>query len=270
VRRWRVIVLAAVAAAAAVPAGAAAAPHYTGPRYGVPFDVRLSGTLTRAWTITEKPFSCEPAGGGSQTVRFRTPGVAHARFASLQDHAPGDRFAQVVMALPLAFTVAREDDTALVPPPDGESCDPVPPHACGERTLSMKGFRLVAQRHRLRLELTPDVPGTLDDAVDELWSPGTNCLFPTAEGVIAQKVRWPGNPQAFRPGRRLRFTVTQQLTHRAWVDSTDDPNADLHTSEQVQGTFTVRLHNRCRPVPKRLRKYVGFSCDAENGVIPVR
>jgi hypothetical protein len=38
----------------------------------------------------------------------------------------------------------------------------------------------------------------------------------------------------------------------------------------VQGTFTVDLRNRCRPVPKRLRRAVGYSCDAENGTIPVR
>lgn len=266
----RIAVLAVTIAVTATGVAAAATPRYTGPRYGVPFDVRLSGTLTRTWTITDDAFPCEPAGGGVQTVRFHTAGAAHARFASTESHSPRDHFYEVRLDVPLSLTVDREDHTQLVPPPDGESCDPAPPPSCGERTLTAKGFPLLSAKHRLRFDLMRDVPGTLDDAVDKLYARGTNCLFPTAEGVIAGRVRWPGNQKAFRPGRHLRFTVAQSSTHKAWVESSDDQYDIHHTSERVDAAFTVDLRNRCRPVPKRFRKYVGYSCDAENGTIPVR
>src|SRR3981081_1554545 len=81
--------LLALIAVAALPAGASGRVTYPGLRFGVPFELKVSGVMQKQWTITENTVFCEFSGSGSQTVTFRTAGWTRGRVFSLDRlHSP--------------------------------------------------------------------------------------------------------------------------------------------------------------------------------------
>jgi hypothetical protein len=262
--------LLALIALAVVPAGTSARVTYPGPRFGVPFELRVSGVMQKRWTITENTVFCEFSGTGSQTVTFRTAGWTRARVFSVDRlHPRRADFYELEADIPLVVTVTRADNTTMNPSDAAAGCGATPPHACGgSRTVTITQIPVRARNHRLELDLMENgTPGGLAAAVDRLYPEGSNCRFPNAEDVAKSRVAWPGNSRFLRPGSRGSFTVRQGPTTRTGSVSSSDTQQAWGTSEQYSASFTLRTRNRCRPVPPSIRRAVGYVCNARNGTV---
>ena len=260
----------ALIALAALPAGTSGRVTYPGPRFGVPFELKVSGMTQKQWTITENTVFCEYSGTGSQTVNFRTAGWTRARVFSVDRlHSPRNDFYELEADIPLIVTVQRTDDTTQNPSDTGRPCGATPPHACGgTRTVTITQIPVRARNHRLELDLMENgTPGGLADAVDRLYADGSNCRFPNAEDVIRSRVPWPGNRRFQRPGSHGAFTVRQGPVTRTGSVTSSDTHQTWGTSEQYRGSFTLRTRNRCQAVPARIRRAVGYVCNARNGTV---
>jgi hypothetical protein len=266
-------VLLAFIALGALPAGTAGRVTYPGPRFGVPFELRVSGVMQKRWTITENTIFCEFRGSGSQTVTFRTAGWTRARVFSVDRlHSPRNDFYELEADIPLQVTVTRQDDTTQVPSDAAAGCGATPPHACGgPRTVTITQVPVRARNHRLELDLMQDgTPGGLANAVDQLYPAGSNCRFPNAEDTVKSRVAWPGNRRFLRPGSSGTFTARQGPTTRTGSVSSSDTQQAWATSEQYSASFSVRTRNRCRAVPRSVRRSVGYVCNSRNGTVLAR
>ena len=255
---------------AAVPAGSSGRVTYPGPRFGVPFQLNVSGVMQKQWTISETVIFCEYMGSGSQTVSFRTPGWTRARVFSVDRlHPARDDFYELEADIPLIVTVQRSDNTTQRPGDAAAGCGPITPHACGgPRTVRITQVPVRVRNHRLELDLMQNgTPGGLADAVDRLYPEGSNCRFPNAEDVLRSRVPWPGNRRFLRPGSHGTFRVRQRASTRTRSVTSSDTHLTWATSEQYSGSFTLRTRNRCQPVPPRIRRAVGYVCNARNGTV---
>src|SRR3979490_576018 len=109
--------LLALIAVAALPAGASGRVTYPGPRFGVPFELKVSGVMQKQWQITEPTLFRQSRRTGSPTVTFRTPGWKRARVFSLDRlHARRCELSPLEAAIRLQVTVTRQDNTTQVPP----------------------------------------------------------------------------------------------------------------------------------------------------------
>jgi hypothetical protein len=267
--------LLALLAAAVAPESAAGRVPYPGPRFGVPFELKLSGTAMRRWTIVEPTVFCEFSGSGSQTVTFHTRGWARARVFSVDRlHSPRANFYELEADLPLVVTVTRVDNTTQNPTdqvnqPCGGGSNP--PHNCGgPRTVTATGVPVRARNRRLELDLMQNgTNGPLADAVNRLYPDNANCRFPSPEDTIAARVPWPGNRSFLQPGSHNAFTVRQKQTRLGSVISSDTQQS-WATSEQFRGSFTLRTRNRCAAVPRSVRRRTGYVCNARNGTVLAR
>ena len=262
--------LLALIAVAALPAGASGRVTYPGLRFGVPFELKVSGVMQKQWTITENTVFCEFSGSGSQTVTFRTAGWTRGRVFSLDRlHSPRNDAYELEADIPLVLTVQRVDNTTQNASDNGRPCPATPPHNCGgSRTVTITGVPVRARNRRLEIDLMENgAPGGLADAVDRLYPEGTNCRLPTLEDVLGSRVPWPGNKRFLRPGSRWTFTARQGATTRPGVVTSSDTHQIWTTSDQFSGSFTLRARNRCQPVPPRIRRVVGYVCNARNGTV---
>jgi hypothetical protein len=184
-------------------------------------------------------------------------------------HSPRNDFYELEADIPLIVTVQRSDDTTQRPGDAPAGCGATPPHACGgPRTVTITQVPVRVRNHRLELDLMENgTPGGLADAVDRLYPEGSNCRFPNAEDVIQSRVPWPGNKRFLRPGSHGTFTARQGPTTRTRLVTSSDTHQTWSTSEQYRGSFTVRTRNRCSPVPPRIRRAVGYVCNARNGTV---
>ena len=266
------IALLALIALAALPAGASGRVSYPGPRFGVPFELRVSGVMRKQWTISENPIFCEYRGSGSQTVTFRTSGWTRARVFSVDRlHSPRNDFYELEADIPLQVTVTRQDGTTQVPADAFTPCVAAP-HACGgPRTVTITQVPVRARNHRLELDLMQNgTPGGLANAVDQLYPAGSNCRFPNAEDVVSSRVAWPGNRRFLRPGSLGSFTARQGPTTRARSVTSSDTQQTWNTSEQYTASFSLRTRNRCRAVPTSVRRRTGYVCNSRNGTVLAR
>jgi hypothetical protein len=262
--------LLALIALAALPAGTSGRVTYPGPRFGVPFELRVSGVMQKQWTITENIAPCEFTGAGSQTVTFRTAGWTRARVFSVDRlHPARADFYELEADIPMVVSVTRADNTTQRPSDAANGCGATPPHACsGTRTVTITGVPVRARNHRLELDLMQNgTPGGLATSVDQLYPEGSNCRFPNAEDVIRSRVPWPGNRRFLRPGSHGTFTARQGSSTRTRSVTSSDTHVTWGTSEQYSASFTLRTRNRCRPVPRRIRRAVGHVCNARNGTV---
>ena len=264
--------LVALIAVAALSPAAPGRVTYFGPRFGVPFELRVSGVMQKDWRITENTVFCEFSGSGSQTVTFRTPGWTRARVFSVDRlHARRDDFYELEADVPLVLTVTRADDTTMNPSDTGRPCGAAPPHACGTRTVTIPRIPVLVRNHVLELDVMQDgAPGALANAVDQLYPVGSNCRFPNAEDVVKSRVAWPGNRRFLRPGSQGSFSVRQGPTTRTGSVSSSDTQQAWATSEQYSASFSVRTRNRCRAVSRSVRRSVGYVCDSRNGTVLAR
>lgn len=262
--------LLALIALAALPAGTSARVTYPGPRFGVPFELKVSGVMQKQWQITEPTIFCEYRGTGSQTVSFRTAGWTRARVFSVDRlHSRRADFYELEADIPLQVTVARQDNTTQVPPDSAAGCGATPPHACGgPRTVTIPRIPVRVRNHVLELDLEQDgTAGALANAVDGLYPAGSNCRFPNAEDIVKSRVAWPGNKRFLRPGSRGSFTVRQGPTTRTRSVTSSDTQQSWGTSEQYGASFSLRTRNHCRPVPRSVRRVTGYVCSGRNGTV---
>ncbi len=264
--------LVALIAAAALPAAAGGRVTYPGPRFGVPFELKVSGVMQKHWRITENTVFCEFAGSGSQTVTFRTAGWTRARVFSVDRlHSPRADFYELEADVPLVLTVTRADDTTMNPSDTGRPCGAAPPHACGTRTVTIPRIPVRVRNHVLELDVMRDgTPGALANAVDQLYPVGSNCRFPNAEDVVKSRVAWPGNRRFLRPGSLGSFTVRRSPTTRTGSVTSSDTQQSWATSEQYSASFSLRTRNRCRAVPRSIRRVTGYVCNSRNGTVLAR
>lgn len=266
---WGAALLALIAMAA-LPAGTSGRVTYPGPGFGVPFELKVSGVMQKQWKITEPTIFCEYSGSGSQTVSFSTPGWIRTRVFSVdRQHSPRDNAYELEADIPLVVTVQRADATTQNPSDTGRPCGATPPHACGgTRTVTITQVPVRARNHRLELDLMENgTPGGLANAVDRFYPEGLNCRFPSAEDVIRSPVSWPGNKRFLRPGSHATFTARQAPTTRTGSVSSSDTRQAWSTREDYSGSFTLRTRNHCRAVPPRIRRVVGYVCNARNGTV---
>jgi hypothetical protein len=261
--------LLALIALAALPAGTSGRVTYPGPRFGVPFQLNVSGVIQKQWRISEATTFCEFAGNGSQTVTFRTAGWTRARVFSVDRlHPRRADFYELEADIPLVVTVTRADNTVQNQSDNGQPCPATPPHSCGTHTVRITQVPVRARNHRLELELKQNgTSGGLADAIDRLYPDGSNCRLPSAEDVIGSRLSWPGNRRFLRPGSHGTFTARQGRTTQTGSVTSSDTHQTWSTSEQYRGSFTLRTRNRCRPVPPRVRRAVGYVCNARNGTV---
>jgi hypothetical protein len=264
--------LVALIAVAALPPAAPGRVTYPGPRFGVPFELKVSGVMQKQWRITENTVFCEFSGSGSQTVTFRTSGWTRARVFSVDRlHPRRDDFYELEADVPLVLTVTRADDTTMNPSDTGRPCGATPPHSCGTRTVTIPRIPVRVRNHVLELDLMQDgTPGALANAVDQLYPVGSNCRFPNAEDVVKQRVAWPGNRRFLRPGSHGSFTARQGPTTRTGSVSSSDTQQAWATSEQYSASFSLRTRNRCRAVSRSVRRSVGYVCNSRNGTVLAR
>lgn len=268
-----VVALLALIALAALPAGASGRVTYPGLRFGVPFQLRVSGVMQKRWTITENTIFCEFRGSGSQTVTFHTSGWTRARVFSLDRlHPPRNDFYELEADIPLQVTVTRQDNTTQVPADAAAGCGVTPPHACGgPRTVRITQVPVRARNHRLELDLMQNgTPGGLANKVDQLYPAGSNCRFPNAEDVVSSRVAWPGNRRFLRPGSLGSFTARQGPTTRSRSVTSSDTQQTWGTSEQYTASFSFRTRNRCQAVPTSVRRRTGYVCNSRNGTVLAR
>jgi len=257
---------------AALPAGVSGRVTYPGPRFGVPFELKVSGVMQKQWTITENTIFCEYRGSGSQTVTFHTPGWTRARVFSVDRlHSPRNDFYELEADIPLRVTVTRQDDTTQVPADAAAGCGPVTPHVCGTRTVTITQVPVRARNHRLELDLMQNgTPGGLANAVDQLYPAGSNCRFPNAEDVVSSRVAWPGNRRFLRPGSLGSLTARQGPITRSRSVTSSDTQQTWGTSERYTASFSLRSRNRCRAVPTSVRRRTGYVCNSRNGTVLAR
>jgi hypothetical protein len=265
--------LLALIALGALPAGTSGRVTYPGPRFGVPFELRVSGVMQKQWTITENVAPCEFTGTGSQTVTFRTAGWTRARVFSVDRlHPARADFYELEADVPMVVSVTRADNTTQRPSDAANGCGATPAHACGgTRTVTITGVPVRARNHRLELDLMQNgTPGGLASAVDQLYPAGSNCRFPNAEDVVKSRVAWPGNRRFLRPGSHGSFTARQGPTTRTGSVSSSDTQQAWGTSEQYSASFSLRTRNRCRAVSRSVRRSVGYVCNSRNGTVLAR
>ena len=261
--------LSALVVAAVLPGAAGGRVTYPGPRFGVPFQLRLSGSVTKRWQIVEHTVFCEYSGSGSQTVTFHTKGWVRARVFSVDRlHPARADFYELEGDVPLVLTVQRVDATTQNPSDTGRPCGMTPPHNCGPaRTVTIPTVPVRARNHRLELDLQQNgTPGPLADAVNRLYPDTANCRYPSPEDMISSRVPWPGNRRFLRPGSHGGFTVRQSATRLGSVTSSDT-QLSWATSEQYSARFTLRTRNRCAVAPASVRRRVGYVCRARNGTV---
>jgi hypothetical protein len=264
--------LVALIAVAALPPAAPGRVTYPGPRFGAPFQVRVSGVMRKQWQITEQTAPCEFAGSGSQTVTFRTAGWTRARVFSVDRlHSRRDDFYELEADVPLVLTVTRTDNTVRKPSDSNTACGAELPHNCGTRTVTIPRIPVRVRNHVLELDVMRDgTPGALANAVDQLYPVGSNCRYPNAEDVLKHHVAWPGNRRFLRPGSHGSFTARQGTTTRPGSVTSSDTLITWGTSEQYSGSFSLRTRNRCRPVSRSVQRSVGYVCDSRNGTVLAR
>ena len=143
------------------------------------------------------------------------------------------------------------------------------PHACGgPRTVQHPRVPVRVRNHRLELDLMQDgTPGGLANAVDRLYPVGSNCRFPNAEDMLKSRVAWPGTSASCGRVATGSFTARQGPTTRTRSVTSSDTQLTWGTSEQYSGSFSLRTRNRCQPVPRRVRRAVGYVCNARNGTV---
>ena len=264
--------LVALIAVAALPAAAPGRVTYPGPRFGVPFELRVSGVMQKQWQIIENPIFCEFSGSGSQTVTFRTSGWTRARVFSVDRlHSRRDDSYELEADVPLVLTVTRADNTTEIPSDTGRPCGATPPHSCGTRTVTIPRIPVRVRNHVLELDVMQDgTPGALANAVDQLYPVGSNCRYPNAEDVIKHRVAWPGNKRFLRPGSHGSFTARQGPDHAAGLG---------HVERHVDHVGHERAVQRqlqpadAQPLPGRVtvgRRSVGYVCDSRNGTVLAR
>ena len=258
----------ALIAAVALPATASGRVTYPGPRFGVPFQIRLSGSTHKSWTITEQTVFCEYSGSGSQTVTFHTAGWTRARIFSVDRlHSPRNDTYELEADIPLVVTVTRDDRTTMNPPEPGRSCGPVTPHNCGTHTVRVSLIPVRVRNHVVELDLMRNgTPGPLANAVDQFYAGTSNCRFPTVEDVIKARIPWPGNRRFLRPGSLGTFSVRQSRTRPASVTAGDTLQS-WGSSEQFSASFSLKTRNRCQRAPAAVRRRLGEICNARNGTV---